>query len=40
MIRFTVHARRKLRVLEELGFKVGEEKIHEIIQQPEFVQRT
>lgn len=40
MIRFTDHARRKFKVLEELGFKVLEDKIDEIILHPQLVQRT
>lgn len=40
MIRFTDHARRKFRVLEELGFKVDEDRIDEILRNPRFIQRT
>ena len=40
MIRFTDHARRKFRVLEDLGFKVQEDIIGRIVTQPQVVQRT
>jgi len=40
MIRFTDHARRKFSVLEELGFKVQDDKIEEIIRHPQLIQRT
>ena len=40
MIRFTDHARRKFRVLEDLGFKVQEDIISRIVTQPQVVQRT
>jgi DNA-binding winged helix-turn-helix (wHTH) protein len=40
MIRFTDHARRKFKVLEELGFKVPEDTIDEIIRRPQLVQRA
>ncbi len=40
LIRFTDHARRKLKILEELGFKIQERKIDEILRKPVLVQRT
>jgi uncharacterized DUF497 family protein len=40
MIRFTSHARRKFRVLEELGLKVQEDIIDTIVRRPEALQRT
>ena len=40
MIRFTDHARRKFRVLDELGFKIEEDRIAEILRKPLLVQRT
>jgi DNA-binding winged helix-turn-helix (wHTH) protein len=40
MIRFTDHARRKFKVLEELGFEVREDEIGKILRKPLLVQRT
>jgi uncharacterized DUF497 family protein len=40
LIRFTDHARRKFRVLEELGFKVREDVIDKIVRQPYGLERT
>jgi len=40
MIRFTDHARRKFKVLEELGFKIQKDGIDRILRRPQPVQRT
>lgn len=40
MIRFTAHARRKFRVLEERGFRVQEGEIEKILRRPQLIQRT
>ena len=40
MIRFTDHARRKFRVLEDLGFEVGEDTVSRIVVQSRVVERT
>ena len=40
MIRFTDHARRKFRVLEGLGFEVGEDTVSRIVVQSRVVERT
>ena len=40
MIRFTHHARRKFETLRELGLKVEEHKVLEIVRKPSMVERT
>jgi hypothetical protein len=40
LIKFTEHARRKFKVLEELGFRVEEDRILEILGQHALLQRT
>jgi len=40
LIRFTHHARRKFQTLRELGLKVEERKVLEIVRKPSMVERT
>jgi hypothetical protein len=40
LVRFTHHARRKSETLRELGLKVEEQKVLEIVRKPNMVERT
>jgi hypothetical protein len=40
LVRFTHHARRKSETLRELGLKVEEQKVLEIVRKPSMVERT
>lgn len=40
MIRFTIHARRKLQVFRELGLNIEERDVLEIVRKPAVLERT